>query len=110
MSERVCVKCGYDLMGSRPRGRCPECGNPYSADSGQGVRGSEAIEERTGFILRRARTVIIGLCALGSVSCGAGFSFAISQTQNMRPFVVSLIVAGLLSLAAVTSYLYERSE
>jgi len=25
----MCLKCGYDLRGSRAEGRCPECGTKF---------------------------------------------------------------------------------
>jgi len=106
--ERVCAQCGYDLMGLKPKGRCPECGQFYNALTDEGLVTKAAAEERTGFVLRRIRTIVLGLMALLSVSCGAGITFGLLQGNNLRPLVVSGIVAGLFALGAVTSYLYER--
>jgi len=108
--ERICANCGYDLMGSRPKGRCPECGNAYNAESGAGIRGSAAAEEKVSFVLRRIRTILLGVAALLCVSCGAGISYGFMQGNNLKPFVVSVMVAVLLLIGAVTSYLYERDE
>jgi len=106
--DPICSNCGYELLGLPRQGRCPECGQYYNMLSGEGTKGTEAAEEKLSFIFRRIRTVVLGLMTLASVGCGSCLSFYVLQNNNNKPFGISLVIGGLLLLATIASYLYER--
>ena len=102
-----CVSCGYDLTGLDPRGRCPECGQDYDVSSGTGLTSHfSARYARTSFILARIRTVVLGVLTL--LVLAAGLLATMWMQSGSRPLVVSMVFAGVLGMAAIASFMYER--
>lgn len=103
----TCSRCGYDLQGLPAQGRCPECGQVYSALTGQGIgQWGRGRRNRHDQLMDRLRTislfVIAGLC----LAMGALLSFF--ATNPARPVALGAIVAAMFILAGVTSYVYEE--
>ena len=86
-----CTRCTYDLTGLAPVGQCPECGNPYDVDTGQGAASqAEFASER-----RRTRYRTFGLAA-AVLASGCLLSAWLS---TVGPLFFSAIPAALLVLA-----------
>lgn len=108
--SRTCIKCGYDLGGLRgTQGTCPECGQYWNLTTGEGL--ADRASTRRQHAERRAargRTVLLAVLAVCVLMCG-GLGSMIAQ-HPLRPVVMGAIFAGLIALAAVTSYFYEDGE
>ena len=107
-----CGQCGYDLTGLRPVGRCPECGQEYDQGNVQGVTEDFRFRERRA---RRWRTLAWAAATIVVLVLGAGGQllrnqFAPPPTSPLRIFVCSGLVALVLALATLVSYLNGRGE
>ena len=109
LKELACDDCGYDLTGLADQGNCPECGAYFNLRAGTGLRSGQAARmQRTDRLLARARTIGLLLAAAATIGCG-GLAILIAQNPN-QPLTIAGIVAGMLLLAAVTSFLYEKPD
>lgn len=105
----TCRQCGYDFTGLREQGRCPECGSYYNLANGEGVRDQERDRnQRTTFLVRRVRTILLVVGAVLVMICAGGVS-AMARVPA-KPLYIGAFVAAVLLLAAATSYVYERDE
>lgn len=110
MRQKVCEQCGYELVTRALQGTCPECGAYWDAMTGRGLQGDRAARrQRRDRLINRLRTIALGVAALLMLSCGGFFSWlAYASGRNpWRPIAVVGVLAAVLVLAAVTSYVYE---
>lgn len=101
-----CGKCGYDLTGLRALGECPECGEAYDTRTGQGLRRGAHSPHATDWKLHRLRTVALAAAAVGVLALGGLAALVIDRP--MTAVWLSVSIACVVVLAAVTSYLYEH--
>ncbi len=105
----MCSGCGYELTGLAVRGYCPECGQEYDASSGIGLTSHfSARHARGAFIVARIRTIVLALVAVAIF--GLGVLASVMMQNAVRPLVIASLIAGVVALAAVASFLYERDE
>lgn len=103
MQTRTCGRCGYDLVGIAAAGRCPECGQAYDLASGQGTDA-----RRVPWVLRHGRTASLVGLAVFILGCSGLLSLA---ARNKMAMVLSgLMVAAVVGLGAVMSYLSEQKN
>jgi len=104
-----CAGCGYDLSGLRVAGQCPECGKAFDKVKGEGVAGGGANAgekyRRGDRLAARLRTIFLGLAALLVMACGGLLSLGLENWPSV--LAVAGLVALVLLMGAVTSYLYE---
>lgn len=101
-----CFRCGYELAGLAPVGRCPECGDRYDMSTGKGIMDDRIAAVRRGDrLMRRLRTLLPAAAAVLLLVSGA-----IGQLAVGRGFYVAAFFAAILALAALTSYVYGRGE
>lgn len=82
--DLACVRCGYNLRGLAPEGRCPECGTPI----GRSVRGNLLQYSDPNWVERIARGMTWVVAAIG-----AQILFAIAEgylTNLLRVFGVTV--------------------
>lgn len=103
-----CDRCRYDLAGLPDVGQCPECGNPYSIRAMLGVVVPEPGYAQGERWARRFRTLFLIVLALMMLSCGGLLSMIVPRGD--RAWGVAGVLAGLLLLAALTSYVYEKDK
>ena len=104
-----CAECGYDLSGLRRSGECPECGAHFDLISGRGVRTqSRAAEKhhRGERLARRMRTVLLVVAAIMVLLCGG--MFVPLAEHWYYPMATAAVIALVVAMGAVTSYLYEQ--
>jgi predicted ATP-dependent serine protease len=107
---KACANCGYELVGMGSRGSCPECGTYWNALTGENIEaGGAERRRRVGKAVDRIRTVVLVVAAGVMLVCGGLLSWAAHAAGGnvLRPVVIAGIIAGLLVLAAVTSFVYE---
>ena len=110
-SRARCESCGYDLLGSRPAGRCPECGARYDTRSGRGV-----VQNSAGLEARQRGDRIVSWCKVGglgltAVGClGLGLWRASVAADPTGPIVIGLLFAGVLGFGAFTVWLTETRQ
>ncbi|MEM1209879.1 MAG: hypothetical protein AAGI54_11490 [Planctomycetota bacterium] len=103
-----CGDCGYELTGLHHSGSCPECGRAYDMGSGVGVSSEASRRSARGdFLMRRLRTIALGLITLGIVGLTV---LVASLNQSIKPVMWGGLFAAIAGLATLTSFLYERSE
>src|SRR5437764_1383592 len=106
MTERICRKCKYDLMGVAPIGKCPECGNAYNQYTREGLRSFTDEYNRHARIAARIRT--IGLAVM-AVAIFAAF-WAVSWVKHEpRVFWLGALFAGVTAFGTLVSFVYEKS-
>jgi len=103
MDTDVCGKCGYELVGIARVGRCPECGQPYDLDSGQGTT-----DRQQPWLLRHIRTVALGVLAVLILGCSGLISLAARNAMGL--VLTGLLVAGVVLMGALLSYMSEKQE
>ena len=86
-------------------GRCPECGQPYNLATRRGVDRPTDEHARTDRLLRRIRTIFLGLLAAMALLCGGVMQRLMPSGRAMS---VMCLVAAIMAMLAVTSYLYEK--
>lgn len=102
----ICIRCGYELTGLQDVGKCPECGNPYSTRAMLGVKVPEPGYAKGERLFRRVRTIALGILALCVLSCGGLVSLFVPRPD--RAWAIAGVLALVMLLAAVTSYVYEK--
>lgn len=106
-----CSKCGYDLLGLPPKGECPECGQRYNVAIREGTTDPKyASRDKFDWFMRRARTLILIVLALFVMMCGGALQWFISAGRAYwgRASGVAMVVAVVILLAALASYLTEK--
>lgn len=88
-------------------GRCPECGAYFDRVTGEGVIKPLTPRQRGDQFLRRLRTWSL-LAGAGFILAGSGLASWIAG--HFRPLVVGGFLAGVVLLAAATSYVYENED
>ncbi|MEM8783378.1 MAG: hypothetical protein AAGE65_11060 [Planctomycetota bacterium] len=89
-----CVQCGYDLLGSSPQGRCPECGQAFDRRTGKGVVSGTAVAQQRGdLVLTWAKVGVIS--AIGLACLGGGIYGALRSGDWSR----SMVIGGGIALA-----------
>ncbi len=106
MVDQQCRQCDYDLTGLPRVGRCPECGQRYNAESGDGLRRTTDGLDRGDRLMRRLRTLGFVAAVLVLFSC-AGLGWMAGRVTVMATMGLLALVT---LLCAVTSYLYEKDE
>lgn len=109
--DTQCQRCDYDLTGAPARGQCPECGNRFDVESGQGVvRHNAALQSH-----QRGDRVIYWV-KVGSLLTGAAVCVGLGlwrATASPNP-AGALLVAGLLgatfAFAAGVTWWTDRPE
>ena len=108
--HKICARCGYDLVTTATSGTCPECGAPWDLFTGRGLRKPATEKHRRGDrLVARLRTITIAAAAVMALSCGGVFT-ALSQAGGQlswRGLAIGGLVAAVLTLAAISSYVYE---
>ncbi|MFW6060164.1 MAG: hypothetical protein ACODAQ_08275 [Phycisphaeraceae bacterium] len=109
-SSTHCTACGYDLSGLGWQGECPECGQHFDRTTGQGVRSARLTDryERGDRLARRLRTILLAALAATLLACGG--ASALFTDQWMYPFGTLAVIAAVVALGAVTSFLYEKDQ
>ena len=110
-ASQPCRKCGYDLMGLPRIGRCPECGNEFDKRTGQGILTGQAERMQRGDrIMARLRTIFLFVLALVVMGCGGLLSWAAGHFNKHweKPLAIAAVIAAVLLMGAVLSYLGER--
>lgn len=107
-SADECGKCGYDLTGLPPQGRCPECGNVYDTRTGKGLGRDPELAPRRIWIVRHARTLTILAMAGFAYMCCGGMSL-LARTPS-KAQATGTFIAILLGIAAIASYVGEKSD
>ena len=103
MQPPTCGQCGYELSGIAARGLCPECGQAYDVDTGQGTSA-----RRQPWGVRHARTIgLVGLAFLITVCSGLASLIA---GNPLAVLLTGLLFAGLVAAGALLSYLSEQAE
>ncbi len=100
-----CSKCGYEFTGLPVVGRCPECGQPYNLATKRGVVRPPDVQIRADRLLRRIRTIFLALLAAMALLCGGVMQ---KFVPTGRAFGVMSLVAAVMALLALTSYVYEK--
>lgn len=103
--QKICANCGYDLIAQPPMGKCPECGQVFNTRTGVGLKDTSPVTsgER---IVRRFKTIFfaaLGVLILGCSGCSLAFG-------SKRGFFTWLVIAVVVFLGALTSYVYERDD
>lgn len=110
-AELPCRHCSYDLTGLRRKGKCPECGQEYDMITGAGIAAGAAEAHRRGDrLMAKLRTAMLLLGVVMVMSCG-GLLSALAYTWGgnwLRPLAIAAVVAGVLLMGAVLSYLSLR--
>lgn len=101
-----CSQCDYELTGMPEIGKCPECGNPYSTRSMLGVKIPSSGFDKGERLFRRLRTYAFGVLALMVLTCSGLLSLIVPRPD--RAWAIGGLLAVVLILMAVTSYLYEK--
>lgn len=107
LTPPTCSQCGYDLTGlAAGQGRCPECGQSWDRQTGQGLEQSNlsttAHQSRR---INRLRTWGLLFATAMVLTCG-GLGTLIAANP-LRPLAIAGILVAVLLLAALTSYVYE---
>jgi hypothetical protein len=104
---KTCSRCRYELTGLSDRGHCPECGQYFDVFSGEGFASREGESyRRSERLLNRMRTLALAGVAVIALVIGALVSLV--AVHPARPIWIGLAVALLFTLAAVTSFIYEK--
>lgn len=105
MTDKVCKKCKYDLVGLQPIGKCPECGLAYNSYTGDGLRSFADISNRNDRVLARVRTLsLLGLALLVAISFTiVGFLRGAPAAWWLGGFFTAIIALG-----ALVSFVYEK--
>ena len=104
-----CIKCGYDLRGLSQRGSCPECGEYFDRETGQGIRSAASRrQDKVDRMLVRLRTLCLLLGAIMVMVCSGllGLAFGVWA----KPLAIGGVFAAVFILAAITSYVYEKED
>ena len=103
MEAEVCGKCGYELVGIAQAGTCPECGRYYNLGTGQGTT-----QRRAPWLLRHVRTLAMVAFAAVILVCSGLISLAARNALGL--VLTGLLIAGVVLLGAVVSYMSEKQE
>lgn len=95
--DRACVGCGYNLLGARVAGVCPECGTPV-AQSLRSVLLGDASAEYRARLVRGLGWIIHGILALIVLAIGA------SLASSMLGLRTDVIVEGATLVPACLIY------
>ena len=105
---RQCIRCKYDLTGLDFVGRCPECGRPYDAWSGEGLTGGVMDKHRRGeWVVRLLQAIGLVFAALLIVGIGVLYWY---KNGLMTPIVLTGVVALVFLAMAVNIGLSLRSR
>ena len=108
--ETYCDHCGYDLAGLNTQGHCPECGTYFNTITHENIRRPASAADqsrRAEAIVARLRTILCA--ALAALFTGIS-SVAFLVFAHDRLAGIAAVFACFCVLAAITSYVYEKSE
>ncbi len=98
-----CVGCGYDLLGGRTHGVCPECGRGFDRRTGKGVVSEFAVAQQRGDLVLTWLKVGV-VAGLGLVCLGGGIFGAVRTSDWSRPILIGGGVA--IALFAVAGLIW----
>lgn len=107
----ACSKCGYELLGLPTKGECPECGQRYNMAIREGTTDPKyAARDKFDWFMRRARTLVLIALALLVMMCGGVLQWIVTAGRAYwgRASGVAMVVAVVILLAALASYLTEK--
>ncbi|MEX0775741.1 MAG: hypothetical protein WD042_08525 [Phycisphaeraceae bacterium] len=104
--DKQCGKCGYDLTGLEPVGRCPECGQEYDVPARKGIYDTASHQRHLEWVLRRIRTILLASVLACILICGGIFAIL----NKPKVLVFAALFALIFGLSTAVSYLYERDE